>query len=107
MSDAKLKEGIFDGTQIRKLLKDDVFVTKMTSIQKRAWLSFENVVEQFLGNVKSPDWKKEVSKMVDSFQKLVCSMSLKLHFMDSQVEYFLENLGNYSEEQGERIPSRY
>ena len=23
-------------------------------------------------------------------------MSLKLHFMDSQVEYFPENLGNYS-----------
>ena len=25
LSDAKLKEGIFDGPQIRKLLKDDVF----------------------------------------------------------------------------------
>ena len=28
-------------------------------------------------------------------------MSLKLHFMDSHGEYFPENLGNYSEEQGE------
>ena len=41
--------------------------------------------------------------MVDSFQKLKCSMILKLHFMDSHVEYFPENLGDYSEEQGERF----
>ena len=26
-----------------------------------------------------------------------------LYFMDSHVEYFPENLGNYSEEQGERF----
>ena len=30
-------------------------------------------------------------------------MSFKLHFIDSHVEYFPENLGNYSEEQGERF----
>ena len=30
-------------------------------------------------------------------------MSLKIHFMDSHVEYFPENLGNYSQEQGERF----
>ena len=64
-----IKEGIFDGPQIRKLLKDDGFVTKMTSTQKRAWLSFKNVYEQFLRNVKSPDWKKDVSRMVDSYKK--------------------------------------
>ena len=30
-------------------------------------------------------------------------MNLKLHFMDSHVEYFPENLGDYSEEQGQRF----
>ena len=44
--------------------------------------------------------------MVDSFQKFKCVMTLKLHFMDSHVEYFPENLGDYSEGQGE-IPLRY
>ena len=39
--------------------------------------------------------------MVDSFKKLKCSISLKLHFMDSYFEYFPENLGDYSEEHGE------
>ena len=41
--------------------------------------------------------------MADSFQKLRCLMSLKLHFMDSHVEYFPENLGDSSKEQGERF----
>ena len=75
----------------------------MTSTKKRAWLSFKNVVEQFLGNVKSPDWKKEFSRLVDIFQKLNCSMGLKLHFIESHVEYFSENLGDYSKEQVERF----
>ena len=30
-------------------------------------------------------------------------MNLKLHFMDFHVKYFSENLGEYSEEQGERF----
>ena len=103
MSDAKINEVIFDGPQIRKLLKDNVFVTKMISTQKRAWLRFKNVVQKFLGNIKSPDWEKEVLRKVDSFQKLKCLMNLKLRFIDSHVEYFPENLGVYSEEQGERF----
>ena len=44
--------------------------------------------------------EKQVSRMVNSFKKLKCLMILKLHFMDSYVEYFPENLGDYSEKQG-------
>ncbi|PNF15056.1 hypothetical protein B7P43_G16761, partial [Cryptotermes secundus] len=32
-----------------------------------------------------------------------CKMSLKVHFLHSHVDYFPENLGAYSEEQGERF----
>ena len=71
LSDAKLKEGIFNGPQIRQLLKGDVFVTKITATEKRTLLDFKNVVEQFLGNPKSPEWKKNISIMVDNFKKLV------------------------------------
>ena len=58
LSDAKLKEGIFNGLQIRKLLKDDVFVTKMTLTKKKAWLDYKKVLQQFLGIVKSTDWEE-------------------------------------------------
>jgi len=30
-------------------------------------------------------------------------MNLKIHFLDSHLDWFPENLGNYSEEQGERF----
>ena len=76
---------------------------EMIGTQKSGWLSFKNVIKKFLGNFKSPDWIKGVSGIVDSFQKLKPSMSLKLHFIDSYIEYFPENLEDYSEEQGERF----
>ena len=43
MSDAKLREGIFDEPRIRQLLKGDGFVTKM----KIMWKLFQYVTEGF------------------------------------------------------------
>lgn len=103
LSDAKIKEGVFDGPQIRKMFRDTNFIGKMNETEKDAWLSFQNVATNFLGNKKSPDYKKIVTKMVDDFRKLGCLMNLKLHFLDSHLDKFPENLGDYSEEQGERF----
>ena len=44
-----------------------------------------------------------VSRMVHSLQKFKWSMSLKLHLMDSHVEYFPENLKDYSGKQAVRF----
>jgi len=53
VSDAKkIKEGIFVGPQIRKLMKSTEFETVMTPIEKKAWIGFKNVVQGFLGNKK-------------------------------------------------------
>ena len=41
--------------------------------------------------------------MVKDFQKLGCLMSLKLHFLISHIDYFTMNLGDNSDEQGERF----
>lgn len=41
--------------------------------------------------------------MLKAFQALGCLMSLKVHFLHSQLDYFPENLGDVSEEQGERF----
>jgi len=41
--------------------------------------------------------------MVNNFGKLGCLINLKLHFLHSHLDYFPENLGDYSEEQGERF----
>ena len=41
--------------------------------------------------------------MLQKFQVQGCLMSIKLHFLHSHLEHFHENLGDYSEEQGERF----
>lgn len=47
---------------------------------------------------------KMVEDMVPKFQDLRCSNeTIELNFLDSHVDYFLENLGAYGEEQGERF----
>ena len=68
-----------------------------------ATLSFSAVVENFLGNFKAPNYRELVDELLDSFQKLGCNMSVKVHFMYSHLDYFPENLGAMSEEQGERF----
>jgi hypothetical protein len=41
--------------------------------------------------------------MPTKFKDLGCSMSLKVHFLASHPDYFPENFGAVSEEQGERF----
>jgi hypothetical protein len=43
LSDAKLKEGIFVGPDIRKLLSDDLFETTMKTVEREAWNVFKDV----------------------------------------------------------------
>lgn len=103
LTHAKVKEGIFTGPDIRTIMKDDNFVTCMNSIEKSAWLSFKEVVQNFLGNNRDPNYKTIVSTMLSNFEKLGCLMSSKLHYLFSHLDYFLENNGAVSEEMGERF----
>jgi len=50
LSEAKLKESIFIGPQIRDIIKDEYFDTLLQSDEKAAWDSFKFVVKGFLGN---------------------------------------------------------
>ncbi|GBO09955.1 hypothetical protein AVEN_92068-1 [Araneus ventricosus] len=42
--------------------------------------------------------------MLIAYEAQGCEMSLKVHFIHSHIDCFPENLGAYSEEQGERFP---
>jgi len=64
VSDVKMKEGVFDGPQIRKMFRDNVFISKINDQEKAAWLSFREVARNFLGNRKSPHYKEIVAKMI-------------------------------------------
>lgn len=103
ISDAKLKEGIFDGPQIRTLFQDANFEGTMNDTEKAAWVSFKNVSQNFLGNNKREDYSTLVDELLQNYQNLGCLMNLKLHFLHSHLNHFPENCGDYSEEQGERF----
>ena len=44
----KIKAGVFEGPQIRTLVRDDQFVAKMTAFEMAAWLFFVPVFQNFL-----------------------------------------------------------
>ena len=67
ISDAKLKEGIFIGPQIRKLLEDNEFSSRLASVELQASNSFKDIVHQFLGNYKSDDYENIVKSLISNF----------------------------------------
>lgn len=52
LNKAKLKKHMFIGPQIRKLLKEPMFDSKLTNVQLAAWTSFRYTAHGFLGNKK-------------------------------------------------------
>ena len=46
---------------------------------------------------------KVVDELMDSFQQLGARVSVKMHSLGSHLDYFPDNCGDYSEEQGERF----
>lgn len=82
-------------------MEDKEFETTMTAKEKEAWDAFKEVVSKFLGNYKDPDYKTIVMNMLEKFQAMGCSMSVKIHFLHTHVDFSPEILGSVSEEQGE------
>ena len=81
LSEAKIKEGIFVGPQIRQLITDNQFEEKMNDLQLTAWKAFRAICTQFLGNHRSPDYMDLAQQLLNSYEALGCKMSLKLQFL--------------------------
>ena len=103
LSDAKIKEGIFVGPQIRELLKDGTFNRVIEGKEKAAWEAFKYVVHNLLGNRRAENYKLAVNELLRTYQELGCNMSLKIHFLDSHLDFFPSNCGAVSDEHGERF----
>lgn len=63
-------------------------------------LQHGNVVKHFLGNNEGSYYKDIVAKMITTFG---CSLGVKLHFLNTGIDYFLKNLGAVNGEQSERF----
>ena len=66
VSEAKLKEGIFIGSQIREVLKDPDFEKELTSIKLHALRAFKWLCANFLGNKKLPSFKMGVKDLLEA-----------------------------------------
>ncbi|UYV80326.1 hypothetical protein LAZ67_18002425 [Cordylochernes scorpioides] len=103
ISEAKIKEGIFVGPQIRELQQDENFQNSLIEVEAAAWNSFRNVCKNFLGSVKVENYRDIVNDLLLSYKALGYNMSLKIHFLHSHLDFFPENLGAVSDEHGERF----
>ena len=103
LSDEKLKAGVFDRSQIRTLIRDTEFVKSMNAVESANWNSFVEVVQKILGNHKASNYKQLVMRMLKCFEEHGANMSIKLHCLFSHLDRFPQNLGDFSDEQGERF----
>jgi hypothetical protein len=61
------------------------------------------VCTNFIGNHKGENYREIVSGMLKCFHVTKSSVSLKLHVLDSCLDFFPQNLGEVSNEHSERF----
>ena len=87
VSDAKIKEGIFIGPQVRGLKQDKQFDEDLNETERNAWLSFKRICKDFLGNHKTAMYQDVVQDLLTSHKDIGCTISLKIHFLESHLEF--------------------
>ena len=75
LSEVKLKEGVFVGPDIRKLMKNNDFENVMNDVERSTWNSFKDVVTKFLENQKDPHFENIVKNMLCNFKNLGCVLN--------------------------------
>ena len=74
----------------------------MTTWKKMLGGSLQQLPKTFL-NFKAPNYHDLLKQLLNFYKQLQCNMSVKFHFLHIHANYFPENLGAMSEEQGERF----
>ena len=91
------------GLKIRKLILNDMFDKTLNETALAAWKSFKQACVNFLGLNKFDDFEDVMANLLRNYHIMGCKMSLKVHFLHSQLPFFHENLGAVSDEHGERF----
>ena len=101
LSDAKVKEGLFIGPRIRELMQDVRW--RCEWLKEMHDCHLRGLANDFLGNHKEANCQDVVQHLLTSYKAMGCNMSLKIHFLESHLDFFSENLGEVSDEHGERF----
>lgn len=95
--------GVVNGPDVRKLLKSASFEGVLSDVEAIAWDSIKALIEGFFGNHRVDGYEIFVQNLLESFQNLGVSMSLKIHFLHHHLDFFTKQLASESDEQGERF----
>ena len=88
-------------------MQDKQFNEDLNETERNAWLSFKRICKDFLGNHKAANYQDVVQDLLTSYKAMGCNMSLKIHFLESHLYIFPENLGEFSDEHGERFHQEF
>ena len=80
---------------------------KTKSYWKKCLVVFVEVTKTFLDNTRDENYRDIVKNLTKDFQAAGCNMSLKIHFLDSHIDFFPSNLGAVSDEHGERFHQEF
>ena len=86
----KLKAGIFDGPQIRELIKDTSFDDVLNPAELFAWLSLKSFITNFLRNHRRFQYQKVVDELMENFHQIGARMSVKMHFLQRVFQRIVE-----------------
>ena len=75
----------------------------LNETERNAWLSFKRIYMDFLGNHKAVNCQDVVQDLLTLYKAMGCNMSLKIHFLESHLDFFPENLDKVSDEHCERF----
>ena len=81
-----------------ELTKDTSFDDTLNPAELYAWLSLKYVIVNFLG--RSSQYRKVVGELMENFHQIGEYMPVKVHFLQSHLDYFSKNFEDCSEEQG-------
>jgi len=70
VSDAKIKEGVFIGLQIRELMQDKQCDEDLNETERNARLSFKRISKDILGNDKAANYRDVVQNLLTSYKAM-------------------------------------
>ena len=75
-----------------------MFDEALSEAELSAWQSLKSVDTNFLGKHRSAEYEKEIEKLLKSSRQPGARMSVKLHFLQSHLDYFPKNCRDLREE---------
>jgi len=84
-------------------MQDKQFDENLNETERNAWLLFKMIWKDFSGNQKAAKYQDVVQDLLTPCKAMGYNISQKVHFLGSHLDFSPENLGEVSDEHGERF----